>query len=882
MTIAHLDYALERGYVHNWLVLGPQATLVADLGRFTGADYKLQIARHYHQAAPGIAEPPAEGQTIHLDGWEARWNYVRCKDDHFVDLSVFHHECTYLRAWAYTELVSASEQRVACVLTTNGPADVWVNGEHIHRQEHFFHQTPNRVPFEMALKPGANTVLVRMEEVAARECPYAMALEIAHLHCTCGCVQVQVSQNPLAMTLSPGSETHPGKSDALAVRLPTAYPHLDRRIALERALYAAQVRQDVFHGDQKVTVVWPADFAGEAEVTIRVEDPAGFVHGDAKVLARAGASALLGKAHEFTAGIYDLTLMPGVEEFYIGDLRLQRKIRCRITGGRYAETPYGSFESRRREALLDAARRQENVFCEIAKMALGAWADVDITVVLDTIGRINRRGDCSDFYLVGLLGMVYRFGDQPDFPPELRQPLEDCILGFKYWHDEPGSDAMCYTTENHSILFHTCEVLAGQRYPDRVFSNTGETGAQHRVKGEERARAWLRERGANGFKEWDSNCYFEEDTLALTHLASLADHEDLAALATVILDKMLFTMALNSFRGVFGSTHGRTYTQFIKSGYTEATAGMSRLLFGMGIFNSHVLGTVSLACSEYDLPLIVAQIAADWPPALWSRERHAGELALWRNSGSHGVEVNKVTYKTPDFMLCSAQDWHPGEKGYQQHIWQATLGPDALVFVTHPICASEDGSHRPNFWHGNETLPRVAQWKDLLIAVHNLPGDDWMGFTHAFFPAFAFDDHDVGGRWAFGRKGEGYIALTASQGLAWMTAGDNAQRELRSYGQRNVWVCQMGRRATDGSFAAFKRKVAALDIEFADLAVRLRSLRGDEIAFDWEGPLLLNGQEQPITGFKHYESPYCVADLPAERMDLAFGENVLRLEFSAG
>ena len=29
---------------------------------------------------------------------------------------------------------------------------------------------------------------------------------------------------------------------------------------------------------------------------------------------------------------------------------------------------------------------------------------------------------------------------------------------------------------------------------------------------------------------------------------------------------------------------------------------MSRLLWGMGVFNSHVLGTVSLACSDYDLP----------------------------------------------------------------------------------------------------------------------------------------------------------------------------------------------------------------------------------------------------------------------------------------
>ncbi|MDQ1301436.1 MAG: hypothetical protein QG637_1357, partial [Chloroflexota bacterium] len=581
-------------------------------------------------------------------------------------------------------------------------------------------------------------------------------------------------------------------------------------------------------------------------------------------------------------GAYDLVLMPGLEEYYIGNLRIQRKIRCWITGGRYAVTPVGSFEECRGAALVDAARRSGNVFSEIAKMALGAWDQVDLKVVHDTIARINRRGDCSDFYLVGLLGMIYRFSQDPDFPQELHQPLADCVLGFKYWHDEPGSDAMCYTTENHSILFHACEALAGQLYPDRIFTNTGETGAQRRAKGERRALAWLRERGANGFKEWDSNCYFEEDTLALTHLASLAQDEDVAALATVLLDKMFFTMAVNSFQGVFGSTHGRTYTQFIKSGYTEATAGMSRLLFGMGVFNSHVLGTVGLACSDYELPLLIAQIATDRPAdGLWSRERHAGELAEWRNSGSHGVEVNKVTYKTPDFMLCSAQDWHPGEKGYQQHIWQATFGPEALVFVTHPVCASEDGSHRPNFWHGNDTLPRVAQWQDLLVAIHNLPDDDWMGFTHAFFPAFAFDEYDLAGGWAFARKGDGYIALTASGDLTWMTSGDSAYRELRSYGTRNIWLCQMGRHALDGDFAAFKRKMLDLPVEFDELAVRIRSLRGDEVAFGWQGPLLLNGREQPITDFKHYDSPYCVADLPAAHMDLEFGENVLRLEFSA-
>ena len=42
-------------------------------------------------------------------------------------------------------------------------------------------------------------------------------------------------------------------------------------------------------------------------------------------------------------------------------------------------------------------------------------------------------------------------------------------------------------------------------------------------------------------------------------------------------------------------------------------------------------------------------------------------------------EVNAYTYRTPDTMLSSAQDWRPGYGGDQQHAWQATLGPDAVM-----------------------------------------------------------------------------------------------------------------------------------------------------------------------------------------------------------
>jgi hypothetical protein len=272
---------------------------------------------------------------------------------------------------------------------------------------------------------------------------------------------------------------------------------------------------------------------------------------------------------------------------------------------------------------------------------------------------------------------------------------------------------------------------------------------------------------------------------------------------------------------------------------------------------------------------------------MWNRERHAGQLEEWCDRETGDWEVNKVTYKTPDYMLCSAQDYHPSESGYQQHIWQATLGPDAVVFVTHPPCLSEEGSHRPNFWHGNVILPRVAQWKDVLIAIHKLPEDDWLGFTHAYFPVWAFDEHvlrkDANGRvWAFARKGEGYLALTAARGLEFITRGDNAYRELRSYGEHNVWLCHAGRAALDGDFAAFQDKILALDVNFGELSVRCTTLRGEALAFGWEGALTRNGEEQPLTGFKHYDNPYCVADLPASQMEIRYGDLTMRLNFAAG
>jgi hypothetical protein len=851
MSVSYLEYQLQHGYIDNWLVAGPQATYVADLDRFEGPDFKLQIARHYYQPNLGIAQTPAERDTCTVDETTLTWRYIRCGDDHFVDLTAFYHTCHYLRAWAYAEVIWPAAQDVTLVLTTNGPADLWVSGQHIHRQEHFHHQLPHSVTFRATLQEGPNHILVRMEEVAVRECPYAMALRV---------VDRAAAETP--------------------VLLPTLVEQVARRQLLERIFQAAYLDRDLFTRDDEVVVRWPETLPETASLALRLQKPAGQIYAESWPTGRAGAGVGLLKGVQLPDGPYRILLMPRPEEYYVGNVRVTREIPLWVHKNAYSEAPYGTYEQRRQEALADAAEREGTVFCEIAKMELERWADLKTHVIVETIQSINQRADCSDFYMVGLLGMLHRYADDPAFPQELLAPLEECVLNFKYWMDEPGSDAMCYWSENHQILFHTCEVLAGQLYPERTFSNVGQNGAWHRAKGQRMALSWLRKRAHGGFREWDSNCYFEEDILALAHLADLAEDDQVREFAAIVLDKLLFTMALNSYRGAFGSTHGRTYTPLIKGARLESTAGIGRLAWGMGIFNQRILGLVSLACAQgYELPSIVQEIAADQPEELWSREHHAGELEQWCDCATGAWEVNKVTYRTPDAMLCSAQDYQPGTPGYQQHIWQATMGPDAVVFVTHPPCVSEEGSHRPNFWHGNVVLPRVAQWRDALIAVYNLPDDDWMGFTHAYFPTYAFDEHALRGGWAFARKGDGYLALCAAQGLALTTQGDNAYRELRSYGRHNVWLCQIGRAARDGSFEQFQQAVLALDVHFEGLSAQWTTIRGETLAFGWEGPLLLNGQAEPISGFKHYENPYCVAELGAEQIEISFGDQLMRLNF---
>ncbi len=745
MPISLLNFGLEDGFIHHWLVAGPQVIPVA-----SSADRSALAGRHHVSHAEIRERPvepgPLEGSGFTLGDYEGLWLYAACGEDHYVDLSDHHAVPAYLRGWAYVELHAASARDVTLGVTSHGPCDLWLNGVHAHRGATF---GMHHAAVGVTLQTGTNALLVRFEQVGTGASLHQVAVRVT------------------------------GDVEGVTTQLPTAVQDVALRNRLAKTFAAATLDRDLFVWDEFFTVHWPDDVEPSDDTMIRLQTPAGRIYAESRALVAPGQSFDIVHAYDAPQGPLRLRFLPRLELFYDEDLRVQREAPVWGAGWQtYAETPAGTPPERRMEALRHAIRGT-GLFADVARMATGLWDVLDMPGIRRSVEAVRRRDLGSEVLLVGLIGMLYRWGEHEAFPAELRETLEALLPAYAGWEIEPGSAA----GEPAEILLLTAEMLAGQRYPERPFGATGQPGGWHRERAERRTLGWLRRCGIEGFGSWDAGAEFEAVVVALSHPIDLSETEAVWQLASVLLDKVLITMALNSFRGVVGTTQGRIDVTGLYGGPLAPTSGITRLIWGQGLYNHHLAGLVSIACMEdYSLPPLIPEIATLPTEELWNRESHVTVA---------GEAVNKVAYRTPDAMLGSVQDYRKGEPGRWEHPWQATLGPRAVVFTSHPASMGRGEGHAPGFWLGNVTLPRVAQWKDTLFALYKLPDDDWMGFTHAYFPAFAFDDYvlrdnDGGQTWAFARSGDGYLALTASTGLAWVTRGPGAYRELRAYGQETV------------------------------------------------------------------------------------------------
>jgi len=598
-------------------------------------------------------------------------------------------------------------------------------------------------------------------------------------------------------------------------------------------------------------------------------------------------------------------------------------------------------------------------FADIEKLSRGEKADE--SQIIEVLHFIDTKYDCADFRMVCILRTMYAYTSLISGPT--LNAMISTVIGFKYWMDEPGEDSMCYWSENHQLLFATCEYLAGQLYPERTFLNSGLEGKDHLERGRQTLLNWFKRRFLFGFSEFHSNTYYEEDIAPLSLLIDFAGEEEIRHQAVILLDLIMLDMALHSFQGYFCAASGRCYEAQKKDPQKQDVLEIMDMAFGFSRVKSYNFTRLSaefILNQNYRMPKVIFDIAHDAGPLeikdsmgldlkeirdkfrsartvedmgryLWAMEAFTNPesvnmtmkmFRLWNlrtndflkdlkvlalpllrrvgvlpslvrllNPVTQGIAIqraNTYTYKTEYYMLSTAQHYHAGEFGDQQHIWQATLKEGVTIFTTHPGAAFFEDNARnfsPSYWVGNGIHPDAAQHKNVCLCLYRLNQRKGLMekqrqmYTHAYFPQRKFDQvQKVHERLFVGCKGGGYIALFSLYPLE-----ETSDEELIQRGIETGWAAVLGGGESFNQLESFVEEMSRYRLTKTQWGIALSdSLSDDNVwALEYRGGFTVNDESQD-TDYPRLVCPFGNVERDPKEYVLRAGEHSLRLNLAAG
>ncbi len=398
MTVSYIEYELQSGYITNWLVAGPQEMQPGSDISKTGADYKQQIAEKFSTSKQEISTPPVERGPLHegvftISGYKGEWSYYCCKEDHLVDLSSSFKAGAYVRAWAYSQLLWEEDTNSLFLLKTEGPTDIWINKKLALHYDGF----PDRqtiVTFHASLKRGMNKVMIRSANVADPHGVLAFGLKI---------------------------ET---EKAGKIVCIPTLIPSIERRNQLEKVYDQLYLERDIHAPGDSIILVYPESVGDPTYTDTRLQTSSGRIYGQAYDIGKPGSQVKLGTPASLPNTTYHVIVTPRDWELYESNIRITRQFNIWSLGRqRFSTAPYGTLESRQAEALTYASTVEESLFAEIAKIALRKWGDLEPKVLRKSFENIRQRKAGSEVELLGLLGVLARYNEQPELPEWLKQDI---------------------------------------------------------------------------------------------------------------------------------------------------------------------------------------------------------------------------------------------------------------------------------------------------------------------------------------------------------------------------------------------------------------------------------------------------------------------------
>lgn len=501
--------------------------------------------------------------------------------------------------------------------------------------------------------------------------------------------------------------------------------------------------------------------------------------------------------------------------------------------------PYPGWEhfEERRQQTLERLADQGNA---LGLYRLDRAGEIDCDKIQLMCNKIEARADCADFDLLPLLWLVWEDREAGRLDGKIVQMVKKAALGFRYWVDEPGTSSMFYCSENHRIGFHVCEYLAGLLYPADIFTNCGQNGMYHSMKGRMHLMEWLNQRCRAGFDEPHSDSYLPVTLSALLVLREVLPMEEypLRNMVNVLLDFMTFIFAVSGFDGVMATPRGRSYNMPLRSRFSSTINGLFWLYFGNAPANVN-FAHQEMAFSYYVPPKGLCELADNFMPATFTFKE--GIMHFDKHNADFTIR------RTPEYMIGGVRDHNVGMCDMHFISAMIALPGDITLFFSSPNNVAEGSGLRPDYWAGQAFMPRVLMHgRTLAVIWHNVNQPDiWM--THCHFNARKFDEVVSDQGWTFGRKKDSYVGIYSSAPHSFRREGPYAGRELVCDGNETVWLAECGSRREDGSFADFMKKMLAAEIVQEEEQFLFASPGSGRLEFGLSEGFLADGQPVPVS-----------------------------------
>jgi hypothetical protein len=720
-----------------------------------------------------------------------------------VDLSGFWFRPTVIGTWARAIVVAKEAGPATLRLGTCGGAILFVNGAEVGWIADYVRNLEKQQVFPVELASGANEIRIWFDDLAERDARYFFQLDY---------LKGAAAEQALPVPCTP-----------------------DTAAALEAALDTMHFEHPVYKaGEVALRTAAPLPVDAVAVVTI-----AGDFMSTEESVRRTG---------RLTAGtrrlpLGDTTTLPADFRHFHVDLTVDGFTASRVFGVEICHAEHqgpapAELAARIAEALdAVSAHGEPDTVTALARLGSGRAGGATEDMIAANLPAIEDCHDCADFILVPLLWC--RTGFASDLSPALRTRIDNAILGYRYWMDEPGNDVQWYFSENHALLFHTAAYLAGTLMPEARFTRSGRTGRAQAEVGLQRVRAWLDHFEAWEMAEFNAAPYFPIDLKGLTALYALAPDADVRERARGAILRLLEVVARSAHHGILTGAQGRSYEHTLRAASSLELSGIARLVWGCGNYGRRVHALPLLALCMRDHGLVV-------PASLTTVADYVGRDAQeWCFAQGQNRIAKLYHYKTRAVAMGTAARYRWNEWGYQETVLQLRLGnaPDAQIWVNHPGETIHSGYGRPSYWGGSGTLPRVHQYRGLAVMLFDCAAEQ-PDFTHAWFPRSMFDGARVESDVALAYCGEGMVLLKGSAAFRMVEEGPTSGNELRLPGRKSAWIIRLGETRLHGTPEAFSTTFSGLAIAMQpDGVLNIDDPEYGQVVFHADGRILAEGRQ---------------------------------------